>query len=393
MTSGGMHATTTVRKKDPLAYVLGILAAVPISYPGPPYYLLAFAILAICGFSLFVRLTNSLNSIAICAAAAGILLSAIAIFSSLASPYKDLLGPERIITTSLFYLFFICGLAIVDYERFFRGLVDAIAVQAGFVIIAAVFYFPWHYGALVFSAPPLRLWGADMFPDWPNFYAAMLCMGFIVAIALQGRWIVGLMCLTAAFLTTSRTVFLAVAILLAWHILFRQQRYRFLVIIGIIFIGLGGLIVIFTTGAPDSEFASRLLLISDRLTILWSSMDLILDNLVTGVGGIVLDERVGHLGAASFHNSYLEVAVRMGLIGLVIYLPLIFLPLFLLRWSDGLISLTLFLLAGSMFQNLLRHPHIAIVFSMIIAWAGLKWQLRLSSGRRPEAGTQGLQEK
>lgn len=183
MTSGGMHATTTVRKKDPLAYVLGILAAVPISYPGPPYYLLAFAILAICGFSLFVRLTNSLNSIAICAAAAGILLSAIAIFSSLASPYKDLLGPERIITTSLFYLFFICGLTIVDYERFFRGLVDAIAVQAGLVIIAAVFYFPWHYGALVFSAPPSSAMGRRYVPRLAQF----LCSHAVHGIYCRNR--------------------------------------------------------------------------------------------------------------------------------------------------------------------------------------------------------------
>lgn len=295
--------------------------------------------------------------------------------SSLISPFQELLGPARISTTSLFYLFFICGLAVVDYVRFFKGFVDTMAVQAGLVVIASIFYLPWSAGALVFSVPQFRLWGAGLFPDWPNFYAAMLCMAFIAAIALQGRWAIGLLCLVAAFLTTSRMIFLAAVILLAWYVLLSQHRspaIRFIVAISVS-IGAFGLVLIFLTGgAFDSEFAARLFLISDRMDILWSSMDLIIDHPLAGVGGILLDHRVGHLGAASFHNSYLEVAVRTGLIGLAIYLPLIFLPLILLRWSDNLIPLVLFVLIGSVFQNLLRHPHIVIVFSVIIAWADLR---------------------
>lgn len=366
---------------DPLAYWLGCFAAMPISYPEVPYYLLAFGILGICGVTLIVRMSRPLNDIAVYAAAVGILMCAIAIVSSLLSPYQELLGPARIGTTSFFYLFFICGLAVANPERFFRGFVDALALQAALVVIASIFYLPWSAGALVFSVPEFRLWGAGLFPDWPNFYAAMLCMAFIAAIALQGRWSIGLLCLAAAFLTTSRTVFLAVGILLTWYVVFRHRRHvaiRMVVVLGAI-IGVFGLGIVLMSGALDSELSSRLLLISDRMEIFWSSIDLLLKTPLTGVGGVLLDYRVGNLGAASFHNSYLEVAVRTGLIGLAIYLPLIFLPLFLLRWSDGLIPLVVFVLAGSLFQNLLRHPHIAIVFSIMIAWAGLRYRERLSA--------------
>ncbi|CCF20875.1 membrane protein of unknown function [Pseudorhizobium banfieldiae] len=252
------------------------------------------------------------------------------------------------------------------------------AVQAALIIVASVFLLPWWAGMLVFSVPEFRLWGADIFPDWPNFFAAMLCIAFIAAMTFQRRWLVGLLCLMAAILTTSRTVFLAVAIFLAWHVMLRQQRYTAIRLAAVITasIGAAALLTILLAGTFDSEFAARLLLISDRLAILWSSIDLMLESPLTGVGGVLLDYRVGHLGAASFHNSYLEVVVRTGLIGLAIYMTLILLPLFLLRWSDTLIPLALFILAGSMFQNLLRHPHIAIVFSVVIAWAGLRRRMR-----------------
>lgn len=374
---------------DRPAYWLGVLAGIPISYPDVPYYLLAFAILFICSLTLLVRMTRPLDDTAIWVAAGGILMCAVAILSSLVSPFPELLGPARISTTSFFYLLFICGLAIEDHERFFKGFVDALGVQAMLVILASIFYLPWSMGTLVFSVPHFRLWGAELFPDWPNFFAAMLSMAFIAAITLQRRWVIGLLCLAAAFLTTSRTIFLAVVVLVGWYMLFGQKRYPAIglaVVIGSLICAFG-IAILLATGMFTSEFSARFFLISDRLTILSSSVNLIIEHPLTGVGGVVLDQRVGHLGAASFHNSYLEVAVRTGLLGLAIYLPLIFLPLVLLRWSDTLIPLVLFVLAGSMFQNLLRHPHIAIVFSVLIAWAGLRSRSCLSPvSRKPIAG-------
>lgn len=371
--SNGVGAVQDANR-DRISYWLGIFSALPLSYPAAPYYLVSFGILFVCGLLLFVRMTRSLNKVALWAAASGILLSAVAIFSSLNSPYPELLGPSRIGMTSLFYLFFVCGLAISDHARFFKGFVDGMAVQAILVIIASIFYLPWWAGTLIFSVPELRLWGANLFPDWPNFYAAMLCMAFITAISVQRRWAVGLLCLTAALLTTSRTVFLAFAVLSGWYVFFGHNRYPAIRVVLAIasVIGALGLVLVLMSGAFDSEFTARFLLISDRLTILGSSIELFLENVLTGVGGIVLDYRVGHMGAATFHNSYLEVAVRMGILGLAIYLPLVLLPLVLLRWSDTLIPLVLFILAGSIFQNLLRHPHIAIIFSVLIAWAGLR---------------------
>ncbi|UYO40491.1 hypothetical protein KQX62_04030 [Rhodopseudomonas palustris] len=177
--------------EDPFAYYFGALAAIPVSYPGPPYYLLAFTLLVICGLTLLIRMTIRLNRIALYAAVAGIVMCVVASLSSLLSPYHNLLDPARIVTTSIFYLFFICGLALSDYARFFKGFVDTMAVQAALVICAAVLYLPWSEGALVFSVPEFRLWGAGIFPDWPNFYAAMLCMAFIAAVTLEQRWGLG----------------------------------------------------------------------------------------------------------------------------------------------------------------------------------------------------------
>ncbi|WP_264075506.1 O-antigen ligase family protein [Rhodopseudomonas palustris] len=178
---------------------------------------------------------------------------------------------------------------------------------------------------------------------------------------------------------------MAVAILSSWHVIFRHQRHPAILVLAAsaALIGWGALVVVVIAmkGTINSEFLARLLLISDRLTILWSSLRLMFDSPLIGVGGILLDYQVGHLGAASFHNSYLEVAVRTGVLGLSIYLPMILLPLFLLRWSDRLVPIILFVLVGSMFQNLLRHPHIAIVFSVLIAWAGLRDRSPFQAGR------------
>lgn len=348
---------------SPLSYVLGFMCGLPISYPGPPFYWLAFVSLAITMLLALYRRFNALERVYLAIVA---LMTAVSVIANLASPYAYVLEPGRFLTTSFFYVFLLVGLAVRDFTSFVRGLVAVVALQAAAVIVMALVKFGWSLGFANWIVPELRLWGTGIFPDWPNFYAIMLLCGFMGALLILKRPYVAALCLIAAVLTTSRMAIVGVTIAFAWAIIAGGRRVPRGLMLASAGAGAVTVAVLVLMSGYSSDIIDRFILVSDRVAIFESAFEVLGQSPFLGVGGVLLDESVGHTGHASFHDTYLDVAVRQGLLGLSLFLALIVIGLSKLSIRSAVWPLLMLLLIGALFQNVLRHPHFAILFSAIL---------------------------
>ncbi|MES2480847.1 MAG: O-antigen ligase family protein [Pseudomonadota bacterium] len=351
------------RRLSRLHVLAGVLLGLPVSYPDVPYYWAAFAVMLIALFTTpFGRLNRS-PGLVLCVLA----LCGVATLSNLLSPYAYVREPARFLTSSVFYLFFLAGLLAWDRAReLMAGLAAAILLQALAVLAMSVVGFRWSAGVLNWTVPELRLWGSPWFPDWPNFYAILLSTGFLLFLLHYRRWLPASVCMAAGILTTSRSVYLALAIGLAWLALSGRGRSGVLRAVGVAALTVlvaTGLVRVLAGSSGLDEFVLRMGLLSDRQEIWASSLALFTHNPWLGVGGVMLDESVGHAGYASFHNSFAEVLVRHGVIGFGLYLALLFIHAARVRPGHAGCAILLFYLLTALFQNTLRHPHFFMMFS------------------------------
>lgn len=359
---GGAAAPAVGRRS--IGYVLlGVLLALPFPYPAVPYYWAAFAAFAIALLNTRFERFNRAPELVL-----GVLaLCVVAIISNLLSPYPYVRDPDRFVITTTFYLFFLFGLLAWDREReIMAGLSAVILLQAIAVLLASVVGFRWGAGLLNWSMPELRLWGGRWFPDWPNFYAILLCTGFLVFLLHYRRALPAAICMLAAVLTTSRSVLVALGIGLAWLVLFtpgRRRLLRFAVVALLVAVGAATIGMMLAGSDRLEEFVERMSLLSDREEIWRSSLGLFLEHPLFGIGGVMLDESVGHSGHASFHNSYAEVLVRHGIVGFLLYAWLLLAYVRRVRLAHAGSAILLFLLVTAVFQNTLRHPHFFMMFS------------------------------
>ncbi len=351
------------QRLSPLHVLAGVLLGLPVSYPDVPYYWAAFAVMVIALFTTPLDRLNRSPGLALCVLA----LCGVATLSNLLSPYAYVREPARFLTSSVFYLFFMVGLLAWDRAReLMAGLAAAILLQALAVLALSVVKFRWSVGVLNWTVPELRLWGSPWFPDWPNFYAILLSTGFLLFLLHYRRWLPAGICMAAGILTTSRSVYLALAIGIAWLALSGRGLRGVLRAVGVAAITvLAAMALVRVLAGADGlgELIERMSVLSDREEIWASSLRLFTHNPWLGLGGVTLDESVGHTGHASFHNSFAEVLVRHGVIGFALYLALLSIYATRVRAGHAGCAVLLFYLLTALFQNTLRHPHFFMMFS------------------------------
>lgn len=346
------------------AWLCGFVLGFPVAYPSVPYYMLAFAVF----FSVLVYFRKRMDSTILIAA---LLLMTIAIVSNLRGlQYYDI-GLWRILFTTAFFIFFFFGQLVPASDRVISGFTAATTTMSVAVIVAAFILQPWSAGLLMFSVPQFRLWGSDYFPDWPNFLAFMLSVGFLLNAMVYRRAGFAALNIVAALLTTSRTPMIAVAIYLIAEFLRPggSGMKRFLMA------SLGILLLVAIAVVAQYlpvELIDRLTLVADREDVYGYAFELFEQSPLIGNGSVLLDSSVGHQGQASFHNSYLDLLVRHGVLGLAVFFVLIF-PRRTLdpRFSGSYWAIVAFFFIGALFQNFFRHPHLLMIYASLIATRGM----------------------
>jgi O-antigen ligase len=245
-------------------------------------------------------------------------------------------------------------------------LVIAVYFQLG------IFLDTWQ----TFIYPEKRLWGEPYFPDWPNFLAFGLGLAAVISVSMLRLNMMGALCLLASVMTTSRMALVALVVLSVVWLRSVSKNHGNAAVLGIV---LGLLIAIWImlwdlavalTGSLDTVAATgyfdRLFKLGDRSVIWMESAEIFAQNPLLGIGAIPLDESIG-LSSSSIHNSYLEVTIRYGILGLVAWIFLFLPTAESLRNHKGLLSVFLFIAISAFFNNVLRHPHYLIMYGVLLA--------------------------
>ncbi|AOS44990.1 hypothetical protein Verru16b_02059 [Lacunisphaera limnophila] len=342
-----------------LAALSGILLALPFSFPAPPAYLLALLVF-LCAVALQPDTRIHAPVIAVVFG-----LIATALLSNVEAVLAGRADPVRALYTSGYFILFLYGYYARRVQVLLRYYAYAVTLISLAIVGAFVASEAYRYGTLLFVVPTMRLWGAEFFPDWPNFFALELLLGVYLNWFWRRQVGSTAVCVVGAVLTTSRFVWLALAIMALIELLRRRAVVFYFLPFVIAAYGVA-------VAAPHylpAAVQERLQVVSDRTEIASSVFRLFAQAPLLGNGSVLLDASVGHMGFESFHNSYFDVLVRHGLVGLF-FLVLLLCP-WRVRWRHlrhgaCLPVLGLFVI-GACFQNFLKHPHLFMLLALIIS--------------------------
>ncbi len=344
-------------------FLVGLLVGLPVAVPAPPFYWMAI------GAFLLVVPTLAVPRRVWLAVA---LLTGLSLVSVLASPFLPRLGGFRSLYASIFFTLFLFGYGLRRPVAFFHGFLLASTALAVAVIAAFVATGQLRAGLSVFLVSTARLWGAGLFPDWPNYLAFSLGAAALLHLVVLRSWRWAGVCAAGAVLTTSRTGMLAALLVVAMGVvhLARRRRGRWvLAAAAVVMLALGWSARhhLLAQASNLQAVQSRVLRADDRLELYRFTWGLFQQHPWVGVGPIVLDDE--SLGAPrnSFHSAYLEVLVRQGVLGFLVWLALM-LPCGLLRravrpWWP----LLGYFLVSSAANTLFKQPHIFMLYSAILA--------------------------
>lgn len=355
-----------LKKTEFLYFIMGMLLGFPLVYPSTPYYWLAFFVFGV-GVMFYIKNLKPRTMFLVLLAM---------MVSTLSSLYGVSVGnypidPFRVIFTTVFFAFFIFGELIPNKTKLLLGYVFSLNIVSIAVILAAMIFWPFKSGLLFFSLPELRLWGDPWFPDWPNFLAFMLSLTFIFNILVYKNNIMGLLNISAALLTTSRTPLIAIAIVIFIYVVVKNKSIASFALKFVV-LTVAAALISYVTGFVSEEFINRLFIFSDRGTIYGFALSMIVESPIIGHGAVLMDNSVGLEKFASFHNSYLDILVRHGLLGFLVFLLLIW-PKKTIKGANknAYWALIAFFIIGALFQNFIKHPHLLMILSIIIATRGV----------------------
>lgn len=346
-------------------WCLGFLLGLPFAVPAPPMYVIGFACFLIAPLYSRTWRTSPGSRTELLVLAIVIL----ALGSNAVGVIDGDIDALRVFTTSFFFVLFLFPAFITDTRSLFHGFCASMLIWALLVIIFAFQLGIFENGLLLFSMPEFRLWGSELFPDWPNYMAFLLMLACLVNIlAFRRHWHALIICV-AALLTTSRTPLIGLGLLIACVSivgLFKVSREKF-ILMPIAILILTFSVYVLSDIQIDDNFLGRLLVFEDRDDTYSFALDLVQQAPWIGHGSILLDESIGFFGHASFHNSYLDIAVRHGLFALLVFLALLLPSRKEIKIGGvGFLVIYLYFVIGSLFQNFLKHPHIVMLFAAFL---------------------------
>jgi len=248
-----------------------------------------------------------------------------------------------------------------------------------------------------------------------TLFPAILSLGWLIREKERYRKVVVLACLvilgvaTLATMARSALIAMGVAVLIMMPLLFKNKR--FLIIFGLLF--LTALIVMPVRDRFRPTDLIEKLKITDRLNIALTYMEIVKDNPIVGIGfGMEAygDEALLNkynarvpaqyrqpVPAKAPHNSLIDIAVRTGLVGLGLFLYIVFSLVkmatgvirkgnssFVKEWGLCLLAAFAALFTQSLFENTLSGPP-AIALYAVMGMLAILWRLQQDPNSLKEA--------
>lgn len=349
--------------KITLSNFQGFLLGIPYAFDNSPIYffaLLVFFIATLRRPFTFLKLRTLKVQLIY-------LLILVALLSNLIGSSSKSIDSFRILSTSFFFLLLFFGEMVESKRELLKGFSSAMLIWAVLLIFLAFYFQIYKYGLLLFSVPEYRLWGAGFVPDWPNYMAFMLAFALMLNIFVFKRVLPTFILFIAIVITTSRTPFLAVGLILSYYIFYppRVSNLKKIILCTFICFSIAFTVIFATDFSPD--FIDRLLLFEDRQQIYTFAFELLSNSPIFGQGSILLDDSVGFDGFPSFHNTYFDISVRHGLPAMLLFLYILIPSKKNFKLGGAAFILTiLFFILGAFFQNFLKHPHIIMLYMVLI---------------------------
>ena len=352
-----LNSKMTINRTD---FFIGFLLGLPFAMPIPFYWFsfLAFVLaLTRMGDSSLLRRQLIIF----------IALFSLGIFSSIVSKYHFKVEAFRMLYSSLSFLFFLFGAGVRDFRSLFRGYLTGAVLLSVYTVILFVLLKPYEEGAYMFIYVDYRNWAIDFIPDWPNLYSFNVCVAGLVALFIFNSKKLSLYFLFVALITTSRISLVYFSFLLIF-IVFKLLKERRIIMATFLFLIVGFIIIKLGTLSSfegSNQLADRLNKTADRELVYTMLIQEFEENPIIGIGNITVEDFLGlDANVSSFHNTFLEVSVRYGVIGLLFFLVMI--SPASLKGDKTMLMIMVFFVVCAMFQNILRHPHNVMLYSAIL---------------------------
>lgn len=330
-------------------FIIGIIVCLSFPYPSVPFYPFAYLLLL---YSIpYIKFKKKdLDDILLL----GVFFLIIVIVNFFNANFN-----LSVIGTYSMLLMFLVRYSISNYDNFFYGILLSTSIYSFITIFLFFDLNVYLYGLDVFTNSSYRMWGEGYLLEWPNVFACFIIIGGFLSFYYSKKTLLFLH-IVASILTTSRASL--IFILFVFIIIFIEAKNKklyftiFLIIFSLLFLLL----------INQEELLSRITKFSDRSIIFYSLIEVFKDNFF-GIGNVSFSNFDTYY--ESYHSSFLKVLVRYGLLGLLIYIILLFPKNF--KYNNLKINfLILFLLVSGIFQDFLFHPHILIIYTILINFKG-----------------------
>lgn len=332
-------------------FIFGVLVCLPIPFPFVPFYPIAYFILL---FSIFNMKFNKkdLNDI--------LLLGIFFLIVNLVNFFNENFNLSLIGTYSILLMFLI-RYSICNYDDFFYGILLSTSIYS---LITIFLYFDLNiylYGLDVFTNSTYRMWGEKYLLEWPNVFACFIIIGGFLSFYYSKKYLLILHIITS-IMSTSRASLIFIFFIFICMFIETKNKKMYFGIFSIFSISLFLLLI------NQEELLTRITKFSDRSIIFHYLLEIFTNN-IFGIGNISFSDFNTYY--ESYHSSFFKVLIRYGFIGLIIYIMLIFPKNF--KYNNVRINfLILFLLVSSIFQDFLFHPHLLIIYTILINFKGEK---------------------
>lgn len=340
-------------KKD---LIIGMLSALPISYPHAPFYWFGFLALIVTMPQFRIKI-EEIRSISLL-----FCICSLVIIINIYNYNKEVSYCLSIIATLLTFQFYLMRYCIRDFGLFVKGFLFIIKIYTVLTFLLFLFLKPYEHGFNFFIDSELRMWASGYLVEWPNVFCCFLILGaYLTYQQKEYKW--AAVHFIASLLTTSRISILGLLLFFSYYCVYKFTLKK--TVMALIIISLLLCIGFFFI---DNEMLSRYLYyrlfkISDR-SLIYTNLWSIFQKNPLGIGNIPY----GSLNEFynSYHSSYLKILVRYGILGFILFLLLILPKKTLTRLSMQENLPILFIFCTAMFQDILLHIHLIMIYSVLL---------------------------